>query len=909
MPRWLPGFVLPLWIATAVALYAQKEYGFDNSKSSGQPYLPPEESLRRMKVPEGFEIQLFAAEPMVVNPIAFTVDERGRIWVIESFEYPNRTPPGRMPRDRIVILEDTDGDGKANKRTVFAEGRDFPRRFDLASGIEVGYGGCFVGAPPYLWHLKDTDGDDRADSFEILLQGFGSQDTHETLNTFTWGPDGWLYGLHGIFTASKVTTTPVADAPGSPLPVEIDAGVWRYHPRRRKFEVCAEGTSNPWGMDFDANGNLFCCACVIPHLYHIVPGGIYRRQAGVSKNPYAYGELKEICDHTFHKESGWAHAGLLCLDTQIMPPEYRTSVIFGSIHGNCIKRNTLRPNGSSFIASKAPDFLTSGDRNFRPVGLRWGPGGVIYLSDWHDQNPCHQAKPDSWDYKHGRIYGIKRKKPTMVTSDDPLKRYRERAAPVSESPQCEVTEAVLPRSSPAERLRWLSAHLTGKPGTAESYGPILRLLLQRKEDAADPVIPFMLWLAYEKQVFGSEPPIDKELDWLLEHAPGNALLLEHIVPRFFRRTVAYAAGKPLHGRLAAKFLLVLEANHEAFRLAALRGMVDGFREHPAPPPTLEPEFAALLRRARGEEKELLETLELLVGGARGRAQALRLLTDRTASLQKRLTAIAKLGQLEEASANAALLSLVGGQEILQLRAAAVRALAQIGTEDTGSRLIMLWNASPPELRTELLTALKSRKAWAKELLRAMGRNQLPPSALLEADVRNLRQFKDAELDDLVARHWGQLRTSPAEITKLIDKMRWEVKQGPADAARGKLVFQKSCMSCHRFNGEGHEVGPALDGAERSVEYLLSNILDPNRVVGQPFYSRVVLLKNGKLVTGLPAGEDATSVTLKRENAVLETISKSDIEEMAISDKSLMPEGMGYNLTVQEFRDLISYLAR
>src|SRR5207249_10326489 len=133
---------------------AQKEFGFDNRKSSGQPYLKPEESVKRMKVADGFEVKLFAAEPMVVNPIAMTIDERGRVWVIECFEYPKRTPPGKMPRDRIVILEDTDGDGVADKRTVFVEGKDFPVRFDLATGIEVGHGGVFVGAAPYLWFIE-----------------------------------------------------------------------------------------------------------------------------------------------------------------------------------------------------------------------------------------------------------------------------------------------------------------------------------------------------------------------------------------------------------------------------------------------------------------------------------------------------------------------------------------------------------------------------------------------------------------------------------------------------------------------------------------------------------------------------------------------------------------------------------
>src|SRR5437588_373353 len=234
-----------------------------------------------------------------------------------------------MPRDRIKVLEDTTGSGRADKVTVWAEGKDLPR-FDLATGIEVGHGGVFLGAAPYLLFLQDTTGAGKCDKHEILLSGFGSQDTHETLNTFQWGPDGLLYGLHGIFTQSKVGE------------VRLNAAVWRYSYPGKKFDIFAEGTSNPWGLDFDSHGQAFLTACVIPHAFHMIPGGTYirqdRKQEGLL-HPYSYGQIKEICDHTHHQESGWAHAGALVLQGDNIPRE-------------------------------------------------------------------HQAKPDSWDITHGRIYKI-----------------------------------------------------------------------------------------------------------------------------------------------------------------------------------------------------------------------------------------------------------------------------------------------------------------------------------------------------------------------------------------------------------------------------------------------------------------------------------------------------------------------
>ena len=253
------------------------------------PYagLPAEEAARVMKLPEGFSVKVAAAEPDVKQPIAMALDDRGRLWVAEAYTYPIRAPEGQG-RDRILIFEDTDGDGKFDKRTVFAE------NLNLVSGLEVGFGGVFVGAAPYLLFIPDRNGDDIPDGKpEVLLDGWAYEDTHETLNTFIWGPDGWLYGCHGVFTHSNV------GKPGTPESerVPINAGIWRYHPTRHKFEVFAEGTSNPWGVDFDEHGQAFCTACVIPHLYHMIQGGRYQRQAGPHTDPYTYDDIQTIADH------------------------------------------------------------------------------------------------------------------------------------------------------------------------------------------------------------------------------------------------------------------------------------------------------------------------------------------------------------------------------------------------------------------------------------------------------------------------------------------------------------------------------------------------------------------------------------------------------------------------------------
>src|SRR6266404_1809407 len=362
--------------------------------AAGQP-LTPGEAQKKFVVPEGFEVRLFAAEPDVINPVAMTWDERGRLWVLELYEYPLGAPPGARPRDRIKILEDTDNDGRADKVMVFADG------LNLATGILLGNGGVYVGQAPYLLFLQDTNHDDIADTRTVLLSGFGMDDRHELLNGFAWGPDGWLYLTHGVFTHSQVKI-PEASTPG----IEVTAAVARYHPLTKKFEVFADGTSNPWGVDFDRYGNAFVSACVIDHLFHMAPGGIYARQGGTPANPYAYELLPSIVDHKHHMA---AYCGVCIYQGDQFPEEYRGHVFMGNIHQNAVNHDRLTPSGSSFKATAEKDFLMTSDGWFRPISEQVGPDGALWIGDWYDKYPCYQnaqADPDGVDRERGRIWRV-----------------------------------------------------------------------------------------------------------------------------------------------------------------------------------------------------------------------------------------------------------------------------------------------------------------------------------------------------------------------------------------------------------------------------------------------------------------------------------------------------------------------
>jgi putative membrane-bound dehydrogenase-like protein len=372
--------------------------------------LGPQEAARAMTVPPGFTVTLFAGEPDVVQPIAMAIDDRGRLWVAEAYSYPRRVAESEA-KDRILIFEDSDNDGRFDSRKVFAD------HLNLVSGLEVGFGGVWVGAAPQFLFIPDRDGDDRPDGPpQVLLDGWGQHDTHETLNSLTWGPDGWLYGCHGVFTHSNVGKPGSSNAERTPL----NAAIWRYHPTRHRFEVFAHGTSNPWGIDFDANGQLIITACVIPHLYHMIQGGRYERQAGQHFNPYTYDDIKTIADHRHYLGAnphggngrsgsaggGHAHSGAMIYLGGAWPAEYVGSLFMNNIHGARINRDILRPSGSGFVGSHAPDFLLANDVWSQIISIKYGPDGNVFLIDWYDKNQCHHNEIDAHDRTNGRVFKV-----------------------------------------------------------------------------------------------------------------------------------------------------------------------------------------------------------------------------------------------------------------------------------------------------------------------------------------------------------------------------------------------------------------------------------------------------------------------------------------------------------------------
>ncbi len=377
--------------------YAQKlEIPRRHDRPPGPP-ISAVQAVAKMSVPKDFHVEIVAEEPDIVNPVAMAIDEQGRFWVTESFEYPRREPG--VGKDRIKVLEDTDQDGRVDKVTVFAEGLNIP------SGIAVGHGGVWVANAPDLLFLEDTDGDLKADKTTTLLTGFGRTDTHELPNAFTWGPDGWLYGLNGVFNYCDVRYTKENpnyrdDHPGW----KFTCVMWRLHPRTKEFQIYAEGTSNPWGIAINNKGDFFISACVIDHLWHITEGAYYIRQGG----PYPPNTwpMRSIVDHKHQKA---AYCGITYYDSDAYPSAHRNVLYMGNIHGGCINADIVDAKGSSYFGQPKPDFVTANDAWFMPVAQLTGRDGNLYLLDWYDQYHCYQdanADPEGVERAKGRLYRL-----------------------------------------------------------------------------------------------------------------------------------------------------------------------------------------------------------------------------------------------------------------------------------------------------------------------------------------------------------------------------------------------------------------------------------------------------------------------------------------------------------------------
>ena len=385
-----------------------------NSQKPGDTPPTPQEAAAKIIAPDGFKVTLFAGEPDVQQPMGIDIDDRGRLWIAENYTYTGRTYTNEF-NDRIIILEDKDNDGRHDSRTVF-----WDKGMHLSS-VCVGFGGVWIINDGKLQFIADKDRNDVPDGEPVtLLDGFDhAKVQHNIANGLMWGPDGWLYGRHGIQADSNV------GAPGTPVEkrTKLNCSIWRYHITRKVFEVVVHGTTNPWGLDFDDYGQAFFTNNVNGHLWHMVPGARYERMKGRHFNPYLYELIPHTADHqhwdtgkkwhqareakgkTAELGGGHSHCGGMIYLGDNWPDKYRNKMFMFNTHGRRVNQNVLaRKENGEYVGKRAPDLLFANQQWFKGVELKYGSDGGVYMTDWTDLGECHDH--DGVHRTSGRIYKV-----------------------------------------------------------------------------------------------------------------------------------------------------------------------------------------------------------------------------------------------------------------------------------------------------------------------------------------------------------------------------------------------------------------------------------------------------------------------------------------------------------------------
>ncbi len=953
------------------------------------------ETTNQMFVPEGFSVEVIAAEPHLHQPMAFTFDAKGRLWVVEGHCYPQRRPEGQGI-DRILIFEDRDANGSWETRSVFTEG------LNLVSGLEVGFGGVWVGAAPQLLFIPDANGDDKPDSApQVLLDGFDYADTHETINNFQWGPDGWLYGNQGVFNASMI------GKPGSSEQArqKLGAGVWRYHPTKHTFEVFAHGGSNQWGLDYDDFGQFFMTHCRSfwgrGGTTHVMQGGHYWNQGNSGYAPFVSSEalpgmpwMKNYLlasaryDHgeggagkpgTDAVYGGHSHVGTMIYLGDNWPASYRNHLFTHNLHGHQINHQiNVRDQGGFNSQHAGQDMLFCADRQYIGVDLQYGPDGAVYISDWYDPRHCHNPDTEQWDRGNGRMYRMKYDatwKPVRIdytaASDDALadaqlhandwhvrtarRVLSERAASraIAESAVAKLRDLALKHDDAARRVRGLWAlHAIGQLNDA--------VLKAAMADQSEFVRAWVIQLGIEVQspvVLGSLVNFARN--------DGSLLICRYLasavqrVPSKTAWEIAEALGRRTDlesDRDLPSLLwfgvapLVVDGTDRAMSLAKVTPSAtlrDNIIWYAAK--TSEPARQAIAVAIKGalpdSQLHLLRLLELAVRGRRGLAVpsawsdiAVSLYDSKDPGIRSTAESIgaafgdtalyarmrtrlqdantkipAKRQAIQVLSADPALENLPVLMSQLETPELVSDIIPQLGRYDDAvvpetllKRLVSL----PEAEKARALEVLCSRVAWANMTLDQIAAGTLPKNQLTAFYARQMASLGDAALKERLQKEWGTLGQSSEEVRKEILQLSSAYKAAPLwayDGNNGAAHFKKLCAQCHLPNQQNEAIAPKLAGTgAKGVEYVVENVLNPNAVIGRDYLARIIVTKQGRVITGLVEKESDTSLTIRTLNSS-ETVAKDDIEETSVSTNSFMPEGLLKTLNDREKIELLKYL--
>lgn len=930
-----------------------------NTQAEGENPPTAEEATALITLPPGFSVSLFAGEPDVRQPIAMNLDDRGRLWVAESYSYKEWEMKGE---DRIVIFEDTDNDGQFDSRKIFYD------KAKHLSGFAIGFGGIWICNSPNLEFIPDRDGDDVPDGpAEVVLDGFTTKGSHNFFNGLKWGPDGWLYGRHGILAPSFVGVPGTAKEER----VEIDCGIFRVHPVSRKFEVVVRGTTNPWGLDWNEMGEMFMTGNVNGHLWHVIPGAYYPRMFGQGFYPHVYDRIQNSADH-LHYVGDWrdnrknhfgvdgptdelgggaSHCGAMIYLGDNWPEEYRGSIFMSNTHGRRINNDSILRKGSGFTSKHREDFMNANHPWYRGVTQLYGPDGGVYFSDWTDNGECHDN--DGVHRTSGRIYKViygdvenPGKFDLGALSDLQLVEYQlhendwyvrqsrrilqERFVEGRDLSRARslLSEQLLSGTLPADRQLRLIWALHGTGGVGED---LLTDLLDHENEY---VRSWAVRLIGEEGSPNSEqfakirsmardgqsrlvrlyiastfPRFDMEQRWGL--ADDLSADFGYDSDQNLPQMIWYGL-EPLVGEHPVRGLTLLEKSHDllVYRNIARR-IASDFDQNAELIPGLISTVSEETERGR---------VAFAKAGLTGIGEALNGLKNLQAPGNWSLVADSKIPEIRELALSIAPVfeadDAMGIDDWMALldnatrRNQAIRELAAFDDPSIPERLLKDYRRYGLADRDAALATLSSRAVFAEYLLQAMRDGQMASKDVPAFYARQIVSLGDENISTRLQSIWGKLRNSPAEKVELIQS--WQDRLKPdvlaeADMDEGKRLFEQTCASCHSLYGEGGHLGPELNGADRSnLYYVLENIIDPGAVLPRDYWMTVLTLKNGRVLSGTVSSRSTHTLTIVGLTGE-EVVPHADIEKMEQFEQSTMPEGLLQSLSENEVRDLVAYL--
>lgn len=905
---------------------------------------------------ESLVVELAAAEPDVVSPVAITWDADGKLYVAEMRDYPLDSGGGLIRR-----LEDRDGDGFYESATVFADKLSFP------NGVLPWNGGILVTAAPHILFLKDTNGDGRADERRIVLTGFAEGNQQLRVNGLLWGLDGWVYGANGRSDGEM-------QSPAGGTKISLRGHDFRFRPDTGEFEALA-GRSQ-FGLARDDWGNRFLSWNTIPIRHDAIPERYLKRNSSLNtadglQNLLPAGDIGEVfpltpAPQTFNQESTShfnALAGLTIYRGNALPRSYYGNAFMGETLRNLVHRRSLAPNGATFIAERTEtgrEFLASTDPWFHPVNFAMGPDGALYVVDFYRQWVEHpgyvpERFRDQFAWRtgseHGRIWRIRsrgqlpRANPPSLNDASAWQRDTAQRLVIERSDRsnvAQIKQVASGSSNPVARVqalhtlrrlgvlddRLLRAALAGSQprvretaiqlaeGRLAQSREFLRSVARLTSDADARVrLQAALSLgeapASERAPVLAQMAVRSDLDPLLSLAIRSSmgdhawLLLEQISKKPER-----AGEPPPFARL------------ELTRALAAEVAAKGDSED-------RDSLLRMLAKA-GQTRAKVSQLAILSGFLRGasmtnpawRGQIHAWLASyengfvpKMINLADHLTernetpaavrdlAVDVLGRVHPSTASNTFLKLLRPPHSSSTQAAAAETLTQMGDPVLLRQALDGWSQYQVATRRKILAG-SARSAATLSALAASLEQGLVAPAEIDAPLRqSLLRFPQLKPP---VRNLLERNAAP-DRKRLIDQFKASLP-GNGDRARGAAIFARLCLQCHAIQGRGQQVGPELSGAgTRGREALLIDLLDPSREVAPDFINYQVSTIAGEILNGLLVTEDAASVVLRRPNLPDERIPRASLKEVRATGQSLMPDGLEVNLSPEEIAGLLEFL--